>query len=170
MTENYIRKHFNEITDWEEASKYGDFSYAFMREFADYLDFNTIIQYRDFKLDFLREFRDKINSKLFGSCFNLKIIEEYVEYFDEWEWEAISQYAHLTKKFCKKYADRLKWYSVITHQKGIDEKFRLANLWRCNKIEQEALREQFKFIERYFTMHPIYVEDFKTSNANKFYN
>lgn len=149
MTEDYIRKHFDEITDWEEASKYSDFSYAFMREFADYLDFNTIIQYRDFKLDFLREFRDKINSKVFGSCFNLKIIEEYVEYFDEWEWEAISQYAHLTKKFCKKYADRLKWYSVITHQKGIDEKFRLANLWRCNKIEQEALREQFKFIHEH---------------------
>lgn len=147
MTEDYIRKHFNEI-DWEKASKYGDFSYAFMREFADYLDFNIILKTRDFKLDFLREFKDKIDFCNLPSTFNLKVISEYVEHFNEWEWDVISQYAHLTKKFCKKYADRLNWHKVIIYQKGIDEKFRMTNLWRCTKKEQKSIKEIFGLREK----------------------
>ena len=149
MTEDYIRKHFNEITDWEAASKYGDFSYAFMREFADYLDFNIIIQYRDFNTDFLREIADKIKPHSFPVTLKEKVMIEFADVYDEWQWESISQYARPSKKFFKRYAEKVNWYSVITHQKGLDERFRRENIWRCNKREQEALREQFKFIHEH---------------------
>ncbi len=44
----------------------------------------------------------------------------------------------------------------------------IEEVYRPSTINK--MKEQFKVIEKYFTMHPIYVEDFKTSNANKFYN
>lgn len=143
MTEDYIRKHFDEV-DWEKASKYGEFSYTFMREFADYLDFDAILLRRNLKIDFLREFENKFDFSHLPSSFNVDVIEEYVDYFDEWEWGIISQYAHLTKKFVKKYADKLSWYYIILYQKGIDEKFKVKNLWRCTEEEQRNVKIMLK--------------------------
>lgn len=147
MTEDWIRKHFDEV-DWKFASKYSDFSYAFMREFADYLDFNELLQHRDFKLDFIREFKDKIILYKLPLSLRDKILDEYSEYFYDQQWKDMSHYAHLSKKFIKKYAEKLDWYYIIMYQKGIDLKFRMNNLWRCNKNEQNSLKEMFELKEK----------------------
>ena len=141
MTEDYIRKHFNEITDWEEASKYSDFSYAFMREFADYLDFNTIIQYRDFKLDFLREFRDKIT-------FDYKITQRYSrdekfydEFYDKigligWQHNSFNNNSH-TFDFMLRYQEDINWHGIRPYLER-----------KLNQDQRETLIE----MQRYYTM------------------
>ena len=67
----------------------------------------------------------------------------------------------------KSFANKGKHELVETMNRWLDA-LETDKVYRPSTINK--MREQFKFIERYFTMYPIYVEDFKTSNANKFYN
>lgn len=151
MTEDFIRKHFDEVNDpesWKKISEYGSFSYSFMREFADYLDFNIMLSRRDFKLDFIREFEDKIDLRKLPVSLKVKILEEYADYFDDWQWDMLSQFGHLEKDFVKKHAEKLNWFSIITRQLGIDEKFRMNNMWRCEDWEQSQIKQMFDFAKR----------------------
>lgn len=159
MSEDFIRKHWNDLEKYWLAENYV-FSNSFMREFKDYFDIFEYIKLGRASREFLEEMKDYIiqnfdkNDWNYIALYDLPI--HYYEVFrDQLDWEEVSKSnVQLSADFINKFGRYLNWTKCVQY-KYMKMKF-IKKYWK-----------RFNFNWKYLCSYQQLSEEFIRKHADK---
>lgn len=122
LDEQIIRANYDKVNWTSIALCNKVISKEFIREFKDYIHFSDLFEYggeeqfcKRYDIDFIREFIPRYNKQIDNKDWNnlsmLKLKEKDIEEFkDKVNWSKISYYQKFSKKFAKKWSEKLDWF------------------------------------------------------------
>lgn len=137
-------------------------SESFVREHIDEIDWNDFSRFNNFSIDFMREFEDKIHFSRFSMRNDIPF-EVFEEFIDKIEWDEISTYYNkIDKKFVERFGDKLNSKLVAGHNlHQVDETYLNDIYWEIDDDDKTHLFQYQHLSEDFIIDHVKSKKDWK---------